>query len=66
MAVKRYVFIAENDVFLQFSFDDENSHPRAAAWAAGLSSNPICIEVTDRPEVIPGWTWNGIEFVAPE
>jgi hypothetical protein len=66
MAFKRFVLIAEGDVFLQLSFDDENSHPRAAAWSAGLLSNPICIEVTDKPEVVPGWTWNGTEFIPPQ
>ena len=65
MAIRRFVLIAEGDVFMQIQFDDETSHPNAAAWAAGLLSNPTVVEATNQPEVIPGWTWNGTEFITP-
>lgn len=66
MATRRYVFIADGDVFMQIAFDDEGPHPRSAAWAAGLSSDPKVIEVTNQPNVVPGWTWDGTDFKAPE
>jgi hypothetical protein len=44
--------------------DDYDS--KAPMWAAGLSSNPTVVEVTDSPEVLPGWTYDGTSFHAPE
>lgn len=64
MATRRFVLIAEGDVFMQIQFDDEISHSNAAAWAAGLSSNPSVVEVTNQPEVIPGWVWDGSSFTS--
>jgi hypothetical protein len=51
---------------MQVQFDDEISSPNAAAWAAGLASNPTVIEVTDQPNVVPGWAWNGDSFTPPQ
>ena len=66
MTTRRFVCIAEGDVFMQIQFDDTLSGTNAPAWAAGLASNPTVIEVTGQPNVVPGWTWNGTEFVAPQ
>lgn len=66
MATRRFVLIAEGDVFMQVQFDDEISSPNAAAWAAGLLSNPVVHEVTNQPEVLPGWAWNGESFTPPQ
>jgi hypothetical protein len=66
MALKRFIFVAEGDAFMQIQFDDETSHPHAKAWVAGLLSNPTVIEVTNNPEVIPGWTWDGNSFNPPQ
>jgi hypothetical protein len=66
MTTRRFVLIAEGDVFMQVQFDDEISSPNAAAWAAGLASNPTVIEVTDQPNVVPGWAWNGDSFTPPQ
>jgi len=65
MSIRRFVCVTEGDVFMQIQFDDSISGPKSAAWAAGLSSNPIVIEVTDQPNVVPGWTWDGTNFIAP-
>jgi hypothetical protein len=65
MALKRFVFIAEGDVFMQLQFDDEIDGQRSQSWSAGLQSAPIVIDVTNRPEVIPGWIWDGNDFIAP-
>lgn len=66
MAFKRYVFIVEGDVFMQLQFDDESQGVRSQGWAAGLSSSPIVIDVTDQPNIIPGWTWDGNNFNPPQ
>jgi hypothetical protein len=65
MAVRRFVFIVDGDVFMQLQFDEDSQGIKSAAWAAGLASSPTVVEVTDRPEVVPGWTWDGNSFIAP-
>lgn len=66
MAIRRYVFIADGDVFMQMQIDDDAQGARSQGWAAGLASSPIVVEVTDRPDVVPGWTWDGTTFVQPQ
>ena len=63
MALRRFAWIAEGDVFMMFSFDDQN--PRGERWAAGLNSNPIVVEVEENSDVRIGWTYVQNEFVAP-
>ena len=65
MAQRRFVFIAQGDVFMQLVMQDDYD-ARAPMWAAGLSSNPVVVEVTDSPEVLPGWTYDVSSFHAPE
>lgn len=64
MATYRFVCIADGDVFLQMQMSDDTD-PRVPAWVSGLRSNPIIVEVTDRPDVVPGWTWDGTTFTGP-
>lgn len=66
MALRRYVFIVDGDVFMQMQFDDESQGARSQGWAAGLASSPTVMEVTDQPSVIPGWTWDGSVFIEPQ
>ncbi len=66
MSLRKFVLIAEGDVFMQIQFDDEVSSPNAAAWVAGLLSNPVVVDVTNQPEVVSGWTWDGNSFTAPQ
>ncbi len=65
MAIRRFVCVTEGDVFMQIQFDDTIGGARSTAWAAGLASSPTVIEVTDQPNVVPGWTWDGTNFIAP-
>ena len=65
MARRRFVFIVEGDVFLNIAFDDQ-VHANAEGWVAGLLSDPKIIEVTDNPSVVPGWRWDGTNFLPPE
>jgi hypothetical protein len=63
---KRYAGIAGDDVFTIFTFDaDEQTNQYGPRMLAGLSSEPIFVEVPAELEVIPGWTYNGESFVAP-
>ncbi len=66
MAIKRFVFIAEGDVFMQLQFDDELQGQKSQSWSAGLQSSPVVVDVTNMPEVVPGWTWDGEKFIAPQ
>jgi len=66
MAVRRFIFIVDGDVFMQLQFDDQSQGIKSEGWAAGLSSSPTVIEVTNQPDVVPGWTWDGVEFKAPQ
>jgi hypothetical protein len=66
MAQRRFIFVVEGDVFMQLLFDDEITGERGASWAAGLNSNPTVIEVTNDPQVVPGWTWDGSNFIPPQ
>lgn len=63
--IRRFVFVAEGDVFMQIQFDDDIDGARSQGWAAGLNSSPTVIEVTDNPDVVPGWMWDGETFNAP-
>ena len=65
MTTRRFVSVTEGDVFMQIQFDDTIGGTRSTAWAAGLASSPTVIEVTDQPNVVPGWTWDGTNFIAP-
>lgn len=48
-------------LLMQDDFDE-----LAPMWAAGLSSNPVVVEVTNSPNVVPGWTYDGESFYSPE
>jgi hypothetical protein len=65
MTQRRFVFIAEGDVFMQLLMQDDFDK-LAPMWAAGLSSNPVVVEVTNSPNVVPGWTYDGESFYSPE
>lgn len=64
---RKYVLIAEGDVFMTISFNEDQ--PGAPGWIAGLASSPTVVEVTTLPnghEITRGWTWDGTGFSAPQ
>jgi hypothetical protein len=63
MAIKKFAFVVEGDVFMLMTFPDNN--PKSEAWIAGLSSSPLIIDVSDNKEVVPGYTWDGEKFIKP-
>jgi hypothetical protein len=62
--IKRFAFIVDGDVIGTIHVPNvAQNHERL--WA-GLSSNPIVVESTANPEIQPGWTYDGQNFIAPE
>lgn len=61
--IRRFAWIAEGDVFMMFTFDDETE--RGQRWAAGLNSEPIVVEVDAESQVKFGWTYSNGEFSPP-
>jgi hypothetical protein len=60
MAHKKYALIVDNEVFGVLSFDDDPSvNPTGPRYAAGLSSNPMIVEVDSSITVQHGWIWDG-------
>jgi len=53
--------IADGDVFHTWTITLENNE----ALTAGVESTPIFVDITDRPEVTAGWTYDGINFIPP-
>jgi hypothetical protein len=64
MAIKKFAFIVEGDVFMLIAFPDTS--PKSEAWVAGLSSSPVIIDVSDNNEVLPGYFWDGEKFIKPD
>lgn len=69
MTQRYFAMIADSDVFGVITFEDSPSEnvdgPRLAA---GLSSSPVIVELTDesvRTLVRAGWTWDGTTFYPP-
>lgn len=64
MALKKFVLVAGQDVFMTIAFDE--SHKNAELFTAGLTSNPVAVDATDFPDVVAGWRWDGTQFLPPE
>lgn len=63
MTIRKFALIVGSDVFGTLSFDDDLSvNSNGPRLAAGLSSDPIVIEVDANSEVEFGWTWDGTNF----
>jgi len=66
MTWKRYAGVAGEDVFTIFSFDsDETLNNYGPRLEAGMASDPKFISIPDDLDVVPGWSFNGTEFVPP-
>ena len=66
MTWKRYAGVAGEDVFTVFSFEsDEKLNIHGPRLEAGMSSNPIFVNIPDDINVAPGWIYNGAEFSLP-
>ena len=64
MAVRKFAWIAEGDVFGVMTIPEEQNPEAAQRLIAGMSSNPIVVECTGT-DVEHGWTWDGEAFSSP-
>ncbi len=55
--------VANGVVFSSSTFKTDEEF--GLRFSSGLLSNPICIDVTNMPEVEVGWQWNGEIFITP-
>lgn len=58
--IRRFAWVAEGDVFMMFTFDDESD--QGQRWLAGLNSAPIVVEVDPESGVGVGWVYDGENF----
>ena len=66
MTIKKFAGIVDGDVFTVITVDTEyqgSDGEGGERIVAGLSSNPIFVEIPSELDVNISWTWNGTEFV---
>ncbi len=66
MTIKKFAGIVNNDIFTVVSINTEfqgSDGQGGERLVAGLSSNPIFVEIPSDLNVTINWTWNGTEFV---
>jgi hypothetical protein len=63
MTIKKFAGIVDNDIFTIITVDTELQGLNAERLIAGLSSEPIFVEIPSNLDVNISWTWNGTEFV---
>jgi hypothetical protein len=66
MTIKKFAGIVNNDIFTVMRIDTEFEGVDGVAGervVAGLSSNPIFVEIPSDLDVTINWTWNGTDFV---
>jgi hypothetical protein len=63
MTIKKFAGIVDNDIFTIVTVDTELQGLNAERLIAGLSSEPIFVEIPSNLDVNISWTWNGTEFV---
>lgn len=64
MKTKSFAFIAEGDVFNRWNIEYTEGGPMEML-IAGLSSDPIIVEVPEGIAVESGWTYDGTSFQPP-
>jgi hypothetical protein len=66
MTIKKFAGIVDNDIFTVLTVDTEyqgSDGNGGERFVAGLSSNPIFVEIPSDLDVNINWTWNGTNFV---
>jgi len=61
--MKKVAFIVDGVVKNILMYDSINQ--QVEAELAGFASNPIIVEITDNPVVVPGYLWDGTNFSKP-
>ena len=62
---RNFALIAEGDVFMVLTINDEINPERSERWVAGLNSNPIAVEFSAEESIDVGWTYSNGEFTQP-
>jgi hypothetical protein len=66
MSIKKFAFIAEGDVFHTWEIAVDDHGHSLEMLLAGLTSNPIIVEVLDPDMPVgPGWTYDGTRLIPP-
>ena len=66
MAIRKFAAIAGQDVFTIFTLDDDPAvNAVGPRLAAGMSSNPVILEIAEDSEVTVGWTFDGETYSQP-
>jgi hypothetical protein len=66
MTIKKFAGIVNGDIFTVMTIDTEFQGIDGVGGeriVAGLSSNPIFVEIPSDLDVNIAWSWNGTEFV---
>jgi len=66
MTIKKFAGIVDGDIFTVLTIDTEFQGVDGEGGqrlVAGLSSNPIFVEIPSGLDVSIAWSWNGTEFV---
>ena len=66
MTIKKFAGIVDGDIFTVMTIDTEFEGVDGIGGeriVAGLSSNPIFVEIPSNLDVNIAWSWNGTEFV---
>ena len=67
MANRQYALIVGEDVFAVIHVDDDPEiNQNGPRISAGLSSNPIVVEIDTSIPVSHGWTWDGTTVNPPQ
>jgi len=62
---RKFALIAEGDVFMVLTINDEIDPEKSERWVAGLNSNPIVVEFSAEESIDTGWTYSNGEFTQP-
>ena len=62
---RKFALIAEGDVFMVLTINDEISPQQSERWVAGLNSNPVVVEFPAEEPIDVGWTYSNGEFIQP-
>lgn len=68
-ATHKFAFIADGDVFGVISLDENNPNDIRDVekrCIAGLLSDPKVVPISLDSPVLPGWTWDGTNFIPPQ
>ena len=62
---RKFALIAEGDVFMVLTINDEINPEQSERWVAGLNSNPVVVEFPEEESIGVGWTYSNGEFTQP-